>query len=111
MRNDSASGKEFYTYDVMDRLTAHTDVLGRQAESGGVEHAILAGRAGQQPITNAPLNRGHARSIEQAIIHNNPHFDNEINSISPTRDLYNDAVSWGENWLTQNGINIKWPTD
>ncbi|HED5889313.1 TPA: AHH domain-containing protein [Salmonella enterica] len=29
MRNDSASGKEFYAYDVMDRLTAHTDVLGR----------------------------------------------------------------------------------
>ncbi|HCR1865098.1 TPA: RHS domain-containing protein [Enterobacter hormaechei subsp. steigerwaltii] len=29
MRSDSASGKEFYAYDVMDRLTAHTDVLGR----------------------------------------------------------------------------------
>ncbi|ENA0609664.1 RHS domain-containing protein [Enterobacter bugandensis] len=29
MRNDSASGKAFYTHDVMDRLTAHTDVLGR----------------------------------------------------------------------------------
>ena len=29
MRSDSASGKEFYAYDVMDRLTEHTDVLGR----------------------------------------------------------------------------------
>jgi len=29
MRSDSASGKEFYAYDVMDRLTAYTDVLGR----------------------------------------------------------------------------------
>jgi predicted GIY-YIG superfamily endonuclease len=33
-------------------------------------------------ITEEPLNRGHARSIEQAIIHNNPHFENSINSIS-----------------------------
>lgn len=32
MRNDSVSGKEFYAYDVMDRLTAHTDVLGRVTE-------------------------------------------------------------------------------
>jgi RHS repeat-associated protein len=62
-------------------------------------------------ITEEPLNRGHARSIEQAVIHNNPHFENSINSISPTRKLYSDAVSWGENWLKNNGINVKWPTD
>ena len=61
-------------------------------------------------ITEEPLNRGHARSIEQAIIHNNPHFENSINSISPTRKLYSDAVSWGENWLNNNGVTIKWPT-
>jgi hypothetical protein len=62
-------------------------------------------------ITEEPLNRGHARSIEQAVIHNNPHFENSINSISPTRKLYSDAVSWGENWLKKNGINVKWPTN
>ncbi|EOF5101369.1 RHS repeat-associated core domain-containing protein, partial [Salmonella enterica] len=28
------------------------------------------------PLTDTPLNRGHARSIEQAIIHNNPHLEN-----------------------------------
>ena len=61
-------------------------------------------------ITEEPLNRGHVRSIEQAIIHNNPHFENSIDSISPTRKLYSDAVSWGENWLNNNGVTIKWPT-
>jgi RHS repeat-associated protein len=56
------------------------------------------------PLTTHPLNRGEARSIEQAIIANNPHFMNEINSISPTRALYGDAVAHGEKWLTDNGF-------
>ncbi|WP_231583243.1 RHS repeat-associated core domain-containing protein, partial [Yersinia aldovae] len=60
------------------------------------------------PLTDSPLNRGHARSIEQAIIHNNPHFENSINSISATRKLYSDAVSWGSGWLKNNGFELKW---
>ncbi|HKX28911.1 MAG TPA: DUF6531 domain-containing protein [Blastocatellia bacterium] len=56
------------------------------------------------PLTTAPLNRGHARSIEQAIINNNPHFQNAINSISPSRTLYNDAVNWGSQWLQSNNL-------
>ncbi|NIF22094.1 RHS repeat-associated core domain-containing protein [Candidatus Pantoea multigeneris] len=76
---------------------------------------IRAGQHGERfdklvRVTEEPLNRGHARSIEQAIIHNNPYFESSINSISPTRKLYSDAVSWGEKWLNDNGINIKWPT-
>lgn len=74
---------------------------------------IRAGQHGDRfdrlvPLTDTPLNRGHARSIEQAIIHNNPHFENDINSISPTRELYDDAVSWGESWLKEKGFNIAW---
>ena len=71
-----------------------------QHESGRFDRLV--------PITDEPLNRGQARSIEQAIIHNNPQFENSINSISPTRQLYSDAVEWGEAWLKNNGYNIKW---
>ena len=55
------------------------------------------------PLTAKPLNRGEARSIEQALIVNNPHFRNEINSIAKDRVLYKDAVSFGEKWLKENG--------
>ena len=54
-------------------------------------------------ITSQTLTRGEARAIEQAIIHNNPSYRNAINSISPTHGYYDRAVSWGEQWLTQNG--------
>lgn len=33
----------------------------------------------------------------------NPRFENKINSISPTHAYYDDAVSWGNSWLRQNG--------
>jgi RHS repeat-associated protein len=56
------------------------------------------------PLTTKPLNRGEARAIEQAIIHNNPKFENAINSISDQRALYNDAVKHGEKWLVDNGL-------
>ncbi|KMK51606.1 hypothetical protein RO21_05340 [[Actinobacillus] muris] len=46
------------------------------------------------------------RSVEQAIIHNrklNGVKDrNIINSISPKRAIYNDAVLWGEDWIRNN---------
>jgi RHS repeat-associated protein len=55
-------------------------------------------------VTNEPVTRGQARSIEQALIARNPGFENKINSISPTHSYYDDAVSWGESWLRQNGF-------
>lgn len=59
-------------------------------------------------LTDTPLHRGEARSVEQALIHNNPHFENIINSIAEDRALYKDAVSFGEKWLTDNGHAIKY---
>lgn len=57
------------------------------------------------PLTKKPLNRGEARAIEQAIIDNNSHFTNKINSISPKRDLYQDAKTHGEKWMEDLGIS------
>lgn len=54
-------------------------------------------------ITDAPVTRGQARAIEQALIVRNPGFENKINSISPKHTYYNDAINWGEAWLRQNG--------
>ena len=45
-----------------------------------------------QKITDAPVTRGEARAIEQALIKNNPGFQNIRNSISPTHTWYNQAV-------------------
>ena len=56
-------------------------------------------------ITTQPLTRRQARAIEQAFIENNSHaFQNRINSISPTRDWYQEAVEWGEAWMHDNGF-------
>jgi RHS repeat-associated protein len=77
--------------------------IARDVEERRLQH-IAAGRGFDEvrQITSQPLNRAHARSVEQAIIDANPAFRNEINSISPTRALYNDAVRWGNNWLKAN---------
>ena len=74
-----------------------TNNLGRrQAEHGG--------RFALDPITAAPVTRGQARSIEQALIVRNPGFQNVRNSISPNHGYYDDAVAWGESWLNQGGF-------
>jgi hypothetical protein len=53
------------------------------------------------PLTN-PLTRDQARAIEQSLINSNPSFDNAINSISPTRNWYDEAVNWGNQALNSN---------
>jgi hypothetical protein len=59
---------------------------------------------GLRQMTDAPVTRGQARSIEQALIVRNPGFQNVRNSISPNHPYYDDAVSLGESWLKQNGF-------
>ena len=54
-------------------------------------------------ITSEQLTRRQARAIEQAMINNNPQYSNKINSISPNRDWYDEAVQWGTTWLTERG--------
>ena len=72
------------------------DIARRQGEHGS--------RFTLSEITTEPLTRRQARAIEQALIEANPQFENKINSISPTRDWYNDAISWGNAWLKANGL-------
>lgn len=72
------------------------DLARRQAQHGS--NYVL------DPLTTSPVTRGQARAIEQALIVRNPGFNNKINSISPTHSYYDDAVSWGEAWLTRNGF-------
>jgi hypothetical protein len=55
-------------------------------------------------VTPDPVTRHEARAIEQAIINRNPGFENKINSISPNRSWYNEAVDFGEAWLKSNGF-------
>ncbi|MFV0493587.1 hypothetical protein [Mycobacterium sp.] len=57
-----------------------------------------------QQVTSAPVTRGQARAIEQALIVRNPGFQNKINSISPNHSWYQEAVDWGEAWLRANGL-------
>jgi hypothetical protein len=56
------------------------------------------------PLNTEPMTRAQARAIEQAGIENNPNFSNIRNSISPNQSWYNEAVSWGNSWLTIYGL-------
>jgi hypothetical protein len=55
-------------------------------------------------INKQKLTRRQARAIEQAMILRHPEYLNKINSISPKRTWYKEAVEWGEAWLKANGI-------
>jgi len=71
------------------------NLIARQAQHGA--------RFVLQQITQSPLTRGEARAVEQALIVENPGFQNIINSISPAHPYYQQAVDWGKNWLRSNG--------
>jgi len=73
-----------------------TNDLGRRQS----EHS---GRFYVRQLTPSPVTRGQARAIEQALIVQNPQFENINNSISPRHPWYQDAVNWGEWWLQQMG--------
>jgi RHS repeat-associated protein len=59
------------------------------------------------------LTRGQARAVEQALIDANKARKaitrpaNAINSISQAHSYYDDAVQWGQWWLSKNGVKIK----
>jgi hypothetical protein len=57
-------------------------------------------------ITKNPINRGHARSIEQAIIEMRPGFRNTINSIARNRPIFKDAVKYGKKWVKSTKVNF-----
>ncbi len=98
--------------------------VGRNAEPGvSVYQGVSDGKPVYVGITNNPtvraaqhgdrfaleelaggLTRGEARAVEQAIIAQNPGYQNLINSISPRHPWYQQAVDWGEAWLRANGL-------
>lgn len=61
-----------------------------------------AGKYDLDPITSSLVTKDQARAIEQVLKEKNPHFDNKINSISPSRLWYQEAKDWGTKWLEDN---------
>jgi hypothetical protein len=55
-------------------------------------------------ITPSQLTRDQARGIEQSVMNKNPNFENVNNSISPNRSWYDEAVTWGSQWLSNHGM-------
>jgi RHS repeat-associated protein len=74
-----------------------TNSLKRRAAAHGTRFDFL----GQ--VTRSPVTRGEARAIEEALIKRNPGYQNINHSIDPSHPWYDDAVAWGEDWLTKNG--------
>jgi RHS repeat-associated protein len=72
-----------------------------------VDPASRAADLGQD-VTTVPgtenLTRGEARAVQQALIERQGGGYSGNNAISPNHDYYGDSVSWGENWLQQNGL-------
>lgn len=83
------------------------DVEVREAQHAASDRNNVAAL---DPITdNYPTpTTPEARSIEQAIIHHNPQFENRINSISPTRPHYAQSVEWGREWIRANRPDLKY---
>jgi hypothetical protein len=57
-----------------------------------------------RPVTQCKVTPDQARGIEQALINRNPQFQNINNSIDPTRNWYNGATNWGEQFLSGLGL-------
>lgn len=73
------------------------------------QHSGTKGRIMEIPKTG-DLTKNQARAIEQSIIHNrriNGNLGlNKINSISPKREIYSEALSWGERWIKKNNTDL-----
>jgi len=123
--------KSRYTHDPSSDSVATNAIelpealtVGRNAEQGvSVYQGVIDGKPAYVGITNdiarraiehgdrfvldelaAGLTRGEARAVEQAIIAQNPGYQNLINSISPSHPWYQQAVDWGEAFLRANGL-------
>ena len=96
-----SGGADTYVYiGVRDGKSVYTGITNNLARRGA-QHAERFDYLDQ--VTDTPVTRGQARSIEQALITRNPGFENKINSISPNQPYYQQAVDWGNAWLDANG--------
>jgi RHS repeat-associated protein len=74
-----------------------TNLARRQVQHG--DRFVL-----ERVTQSGQVTRGEARAIEQALIVRNPGFENVRNSISPRHPWYQQAVDWGDAWLSRNGF-------
>ena len=83
--------------------TGITKDFSRRAREWGGKYDI------NEIMETVGLTRQQARCIEEVlIIDNRTKFDNVYHSISPQRDIYNEAVAWGRDWLKTNKIPTKY---
>ncbi|MGC7560395.1 RHS repeat domain-containing protein [Pasteurella sp. PK-2025] len=96
--NKGGSGYSNYISDVYTGITNNFER--RRKEHAGSKGDI------QKLKNTGDLTRNQTRSVEQAIIHhrelNGIKGKNAINSISPKRAIYDDAIAWGEDWIRKN---------
>lgn len=52
-----------------------------------------------EKVTSCSVTKDQARGIEQYLINMNPNFNNKINSISPNRSWYDEAINYGEVYM------------
>jgi hypothetical protein len=78
--------------------------VGITRQSINIRQAQHGSRFTLERITTYSLTRNQARAVEQALIRRNPQYLNKINSISPQRQVYNEAVKWGDDFLKNMGI-------
>jgi hypothetical protein len=97
--------KDYHVYIGYDKSTGEAKYVGFTGR--------LKGRQGDwkdkyrlEPVASG-LTKNEARSVEQAIINQNPGFDNKINSISRRRPFFEMALEWGEDFIRKKKIKIR----
>ncbi len=76
-------------------------VISRNVETRAARHG--SGFNQLDRLTPAPVTRGEARAIEEALIARNPGFEIIRHSVSPAHSYDDDALEWGDAWLRQQG--------
>ena len=92
-------GKSNYSNYMSDSYTGITDNFKRRSIEHGGRHGII-----EKLENTGNLTKNQSRCVEQAIIKNVgiDNLNNKINSINPKRDIYKEAVEWGEGWVKKN---------
>jgi RHS repeat-associated protein len=98
-----AKGKSNYSNYLSDTYTGITNDFDRRSLEHGGQNGEL-----RKLKNTGDLTKNQSRCVEQAIIENvgMDNLNNKINSINPKRDIYKEAVNWGESWIQKNDKEI-----